>query len=83
MGELTTFFPMLMVCRSRSMILNMQGVPGKSINFNGGTGWWVSSDIKLKKDIRDAEPMMDRLMQVPVRRFKWKSLPMIRYMTWA
>ena len=46
----------------------------KSINFNGGTGWWVSSDIKLKKDIRDAEPMMDRLMQVPVRRFKWKGL---------
>jgi hypothetical protein len=27
----------------------------------------------MKKDIKDAESMMDRLMQVQIRRFKWRD----------
>jgi len=38
-----------------------------------GNGWGWDSDRRLKTDIHDAESMMDRLMQVPVRRFKWKT----------
>jgi len=38
-----------------------------------GNGWGYDSDRRLKTDIHDAESMMDRLMQVPVRRFKWKN----------
>jgi hypothetical protein len=31
------------------------------------------SDRRLKKDIVDAEPMLDRLMQLPFRRYHWKD----------
>lgn len=43
--------------------------------YSGGSAWGFNSDARLKKDIRDAEPMMKRLMQVPVRRFRWKDTP--------
>jgi hypothetical protein len=31
------------------------------------------SDRRLKKDIVDAEPMLDRLMQLPFRRYHWND----------
>ena len=43
------------------------------LHWLGGSSWQFASDVRLKEDIRDAEPMMDRLMQLPVRRFKWKN----------
>ncbi len=39
----------------------------------GGDGWYNGSDRKLKKDIVDAEPMLERALQVQVRRFRWKD----------
>ena len=43
------------------------------LHWLGGSSWQFASDVRLKEDIRDAEPMMDRLMQLQVRRFKWKN----------
>jgi hypothetical protein len=45
----------------------------RAINWDGDGNWDVSSDRKLKKDIQDAEPMLDRALQVQVRRFRWKD----------
>ena len=39
--------------------------------YDGDSNWDFGSDIRMKKDIKDAESMMDRLMQVQIRRFKW------------
>lgn len=41
--------------------------------FNGDSNWDFSSDRKLKKDIEDAEPMLDRALKVQLRRFRWKT----------
>lgn len=41
--------------------------------YEGGTAWLFGSDRKLKKDIIDAEPMLDRALRVQVRRFRWKE----------
>lgn len=42
--------------------------------YNGDSNLDFYSDRNLKKDIVDAEPMLDRLMQVPFRRFRWKDI---------
>ena len=44
---------------------------GFSYDGNNDIDWY--SDRKLKKDIEDAEPMLDRLMQVQFRRYRWKD----------
>ena len=44
---------------------------GFSYNGNNDLDW--QSDRRLKKNIVDAEPMLDRLMQLPFRRYQWKS----------
>lgn len=44
---------------------------GFSYDGNNDIDWY--SDRKLKKDIVDAEPMLDRLMQVQFRRYRWKD----------
>ncbi|HYG24029.1 MAG TPA: tail fiber domain-containing protein [Verrucomicrobiae bacterium] len=41
--------------------------------FDGDSNWDFGSDRSLKKDIVDAEPMLDRAMKVQVRRFRWKE----------
>jgi hypothetical protein len=41
--------------------------------WNGDSNWDYSSDRKLKKDIQDAEPMLDRALKVQLRRFRWKE----------
>ncbi len=38
---------------------------------NNDIDW--TSDRRLKKNIVDAEPMLDRLMQLPFRRYQYKS----------
>jgi len=44
---------------------------GFSMDGNNDLDW--RSDRRLKKDIVDAEPMLDRLMQLPFRRYHWKD----------
>ena len=44
---------------------------GFSMDGNNDIDW--RSDRRLKKDIVDAEPMLDRLMQLPFRRYRWKD----------
>lgn len=43
--------------------------------WNGDSNWDFSSDRRLKKDIVDAEPMLDRALKVQIRRFHWKEDP--------
>lgn len=42
--------------------------------YDGDSNWDFSSDRKLKKDIVDAEPMLERALKVQVRRFRWKEM---------
>ncbi len=41
--------------------------------FNGDSNWDFTSDRRQKKDIVDAEPMLDRALKVQLRRFRWKT----------
>jgi hypothetical protein len=45
---------------------------GFSYDGDSNIDWY--SDRNMKKDIVDAEPMLDRLMQLPFRRFHWKDV---------
>jgi hypothetical protein len=50
--------------------------------YNGDANWDFGSDRKLKKDIVDAQPVLERALKVQVRNFRWKdsatnSRPMI------
>jgi hypothetical protein len=45
----------------------------RSFSFDGDSNMDYYSDRRLKKDIEFAEPMLDRLMQLPLRRFRWKD----------
>jgi hypothetical protein len=47
----------------------------KTVRFDGDNNWDYPSDRRLKKGIVDAEPMLDRAMQVQVRRYRWKEDP--------
>jgi hypothetical protein len=41
--------------------------------YNGDSNWDFVSDRRLKKDIVDAESVLDKVMNVQVRRFKFKE----------
>ena len=43
--------------------------------YDGDANWDYASDRRFKKDIVDAEPMLDRLMKLSFRRFRWKDEP--------
>jgi hypothetical protein len=43
--------------------------------YDGDANWDFDSDQRLKKDIVDAEPMLEQAMKVQVRRFRWKDSP--------
>lgn len=43
------------------------------MRFDGDGNWDFSSDRRLKTDIVGAEPMLDLVMQVQVRRYRWKT----------
>jgi hypothetical protein len=49
------------------------GDADRSMSFDGDNNWDFSSDRRLKKDIEDAEPMLDRAMKVQLRRYRWKE----------
>ncbi|MCP3660111.1 MAG: tail fiber domain-containing protein [Bacteroidetes bacterium] len=43
------------------------------VTFDGDANWDFTSDIKIKKDIELAEDMLDRVMQLPIKRYRYKS----------
>lgn len=47
----------------------------RQITWDGDGNWDAASDRRLKKDIADAEPMLDRALKVQIRRFRWKDDP--------
>jgi hypothetical protein len=62
------------------MIVGLTGSAHDPNNFryalyNGDANWDFPSDRKLKKDIVDAEPVLDRALQVRVRTFRWNDAP--------
>ena len=42
-------------------------------HYDGDSNWDFRSDIRDKKDVTDAESMLDRVMDIKVRRFRWKD----------
>lgn len=55
----------------------------RTITWDGDGNWDVSSDRKMKKDIVDAEPMLDRALKVQIRRFRWKQEADDAKLTWG
>lgn len=45
----------------------------RAATYDGDSNWDFSSDRKLKKDIVDVEPMLERALKVQVRRYRWKD----------
>ncbi len=45
----------------------------RRVMYNGDDNWDFESDRKLKKDIVEAEPMLNRALQVAVRRYRWND----------
>lgn len=45
----------------------------KIVSWDGDNNWDWSSDVRLKKDIEDAEPMLERALKVRLRRYHWKD----------
>jgi hypothetical protein len=52
---------------------NGGGQFARQITWDGDGNWDLGSDRKMKKDIVDAEPMLERALKVQVRRFRWKD----------
>jgi hypothetical protein len=45
----------------------------RTVTYDGDSNWDFSSDRRLKKDIVDVEPMLDRALKIQVRRYRWKE----------
>lgn len=45
----------------------------RRVMYNGDDNWDFESDRKLKKDIVEAESMLNRALQVTVRRYRWND----------
>lgn len=45
----------------------------RSCFFDGDSNWDFESDIRLKTDIAPAEPMLDRILGLPLHRFRYKD----------
>jgi len=45
----------------------------KYFTYDGDSNIDFASDVRLKKDIVDVEPVLERMMQVQFRRFHWKD----------
>jgi len=45
----------------------------RGFSYDGDSNLDYYSDITLKTDIVDAEPMLDRLIKLPLHRFRWKD----------
>lgn len=63
---------------SGAMLLRLynSGVAGQSwrhVAWDGDGNWDFESDARLKENIHDAEPMLERLLDLPIRRYDWKQ----------
>lgn len=45
----------------------------REVRYDGDSNWDFYSDRKLKRDIVDVEPMLERAMKVQIRRYRWKE----------
>ena len=52
---------------------NTHNSGNREVRYDGDGNWDFYSDRKLKKDIVDAEPMLDRALRVQIRRYRWKD----------
>lgn len=41
-------------------------------SYDGDSNWDFSSDQRLKKDIEDEQPLLEKVMQLKVKRYNWK-----------
>lgn len=49
------------------------GLNWRHVSWDGDGNWDFESDARLKENIHDAEPMLDRLLDLQVRRYDWKG----------
>jgi hypothetical protein len=50
-----------------------QGLDGKTARYDGDSNWDFDSDRRLKTDITPAESVLDRILDLPLHRFRYKS----------
>jgi hypothetical protein len=50
-----------------------QGLDGKTARYDGDSNWDFDSDRRLKTDITPAEPILDRILDLPLHRFRYKT----------
>lgn len=55
------------------LTLNNAGNGTRYARYDGDQNWDFLSDRRLKKDIVDLEPVLDRALKVQVRRYRWKE----------
>jgi hypothetical protein len=49
------------------------GTATRSVVYDGDSNWDFNSDRRLKKDIVDAEAMLERALKLSIRRYRWKD----------
>ena len=49
------------------------GNDNRSARFDGDANWDFDSDRRLKTDITPAEPVLDRILDLPLHRFRYKT----------
>jgi hypothetical protein len=54
---------------------NSAGLNTRHLSWDGDGNWDFESDVRLKENIHDAEPMLDRLLDLKIRRYNWKNSP--------
>jgi hypothetical protein len=52
-----------------------QNAAWRYVYYNGDSNWDFGSDRRHKENIKDIEPVLGRLLDVQIRRFKWKGAP--------
>ena len=48
-------------------------VTDRSVSFDGDANWDFDSDARLKTDIAPAEPVLNRILNLPLHRFRYKT----------
>jgi|DewCreStandDraft_1066081.scaffolds.fasta_scaffold00018_177 uncharacterized coiled-coil protein SlyX len=52
---------------------NAHNSGSREVLYDGDSNWDFYSDLRLKKDIVEAEPMLERALRLPIRRYRWKD----------
>ena len=56
-------------------MLNSEHGPKRRISWNGDTNWDWASDRNAKTDIESEPDILERLVQLDVKNFRWKGTP--------